>query len=136
MKILIVEDDFGSRKLLQNILTPYADCDMAVNGEEAFEAFKLAWEDNVPYDLICLDIMMPKVDGLEALKKIREYEKEIGINISAEVKIIMTTVLGDPKNVIQALYKGGATSYMVKPIKKNKLIDEIKKLGLIMEVVD
>lgn len=131
MKALIVEDDFGSRKLLQTILDEFAECDVAVNGEEAFEAFKLAWQENQPYNLICLDIMMPKINGLEALTKIREHEKSIGVKPANETNIIMITVLGDPKNVIQALYKGGATSYIVKPIKKETIINEIKKLGLI-----
>jgi two-component system chemotaxis response regulator CheY len=131
MKVLIVEDDFGSRKLLQTILEEYAECDLAVNGEEALEAFKLAWQEKQPYNLICLDIMMPKVNGLEVLTRIREYEKSIGVKPAAGAKIIMITVLGDPKNVIQALYKGGATSYIVKPIKKETIINEINKLGLI-----
>jgi two-component system chemotaxis response regulator CheY len=46
------------------------------------------------------------------------------------VKIIMTTVLEDPKNVIEAYNKGGATSYLVKPVERNKVIEELDRLGL------
>jgi two-component system chemotaxis response regulator CheY len=131
MRILIVEDDLGSRKLLQNILSPYGECDLAVDGEEALDAFKLAWKEQSPYDLIFMDIMMPKVNGHEALRNIRIFETENGINSDNEVKVIMTTVLEDSKNVMTALYKGGAVAYIVKPIDKQKLLGELKDLGLI-----
>jgi len=131
MKVLIAEDDFTCRKLMQGILSVYGDCDVAINGEEAVEAFKTAWTDGDPYDLICMDIMMPKMDGHEAVTKIREIEKGMGIVNSTEVKIIMTTALGDPKNVMKALYKEGATAYLVKPIGKQALLEELSKFGLI-----
>lgn len=131
MKILIVEDDFISRRILKEILSPCGDCDIVVDGEEAIQAFKLAREENEPYDLICMDIMMPNVDGQEALKQIRQIEKQAGVRGSAEVKVIMVTALDDPKTVFHAYYKGGATSYIVKPIEKEKLLIEIRNLGLI-----
>lgn len=131
MKILIVEDDFISRRIIKDILSPYGDCDIVVDGEEAVQAFKLAHGADEPYNLICMDIMMPNVDGQEALKQIREIEKESGVKGSDEVKVIMITALDDPKTVFKAYYKGGATSYIVKPIEKDKLIQEIRGLGLI-----
>ncbi len=131
MRILIVEDDLGSRKLLQTILLPYGECDLAVDGEEGIEAFRLAWKEKKPYGLIFMDIMMPKVNGHEALRNIRIYESEMGITADQEVKVIMTTVLEDSKNVMTALYKGGAAAYIVKPIDKQKLLSELKELGLI-----
>ncbi len=131
MKILIAEDDFISRRILKEILSPYGDCDVVVDGEEAVQAFQMAIEEKKYYDLVCLDIMMPNTDGQEALKQIRETEKNRGIRGSAEVKVIMVTALDDPKTVFQAYYKGGATSYIVKPIERKKVIDEIRALGLI-----
>jgi two-component system chemotaxis response regulator CheY len=71
MRILIVEDDFGSRRLMQKLVSDYGQCDVVVDGEEAVEAFRLAWEENSPYDVIFLDIMLPKMDGQEALRRIR-----------------------------------------------------------------
>ena len=130
MKALIVEDDFIARRMLKDILSPYADCDIVVDGEEAVQAFRLAWEEKAPYDLICLDIMMPNIDGYEALRQIRDMEKDIGIRGSDEVRIIVVTALDDPKTVVR-LYKAGATSYTVKPVDKSKLIKEIRLLGLI-----
>ena len=129
MRFLVVEDDFGSRRLLQVLLAQYGQCDVVVDGNEAIEAFRLAWEENEPYDVILLDIMMPNLDGQEALRTIRSVEREIGIATDDEVKVIMTTALEDPKNVVEAFYEGGATSYLVKPISKEKLRVELEKFG-------
>lgn len=131
MKCLIVEDDFISRRILKELLAPHFDCDVAVNGEEALMSFRLSHEGKRPYDLICMDIMMPGMDGQEALRLIREHEKELGIPQQREVKVIMVTALDDPHTVISSFYDGGATSYVVKPISKHKLMAELRQLGLV-----
>lgn len=131
MKCLIVEDDLISRRILKELLSSLGDIDIAINGEEAIVSFQMAHTGKCPYDLICMDIMMPGTDGQEALLRIREMEKEMGIPPSMEVKVIMTTALDDPSSVVQAFYKGGATSYLVKPISKQKLMNEIRKIGLL-----
>ncbi len=131
MKCLITEDDFISRRILRELLSPYSDIEIAVDGEEALTAFKLAHEAKAPYELICMDIMMPKMDGREALRHIRKLEKEMGVPPSLEVKIIMTTALDDPKTVFDSFYQDGATAYLVKPISKQKLIRELRALGLV-----
>ena len=79
MRSLVVEDDFTSRFLLQTILSTYGECHGAVNGREALEAYKASKEKGEPFDLICLDIMMPEMDGQEVLKEIRDIEKEEGL---------------------------------------------------------
>ncbi len=133
MKILIAEDDNISRRTIQKILSRFGTCDTVVDGAEAIEAFKLAWDDNAPYDLLCLDIMMPKVDGQQALKQIREIEKQMGIRGRREAKVLMLTALDDPRSVVEAYYRGGATSYLVKPVEIEKLFYELKQLGLLDE---
>lgn len=130
MKILIVEDDFISRRILHKILLPYGQCDIAVDGIEAIQAFEYAWKDGNPYDLICLDIMMPKVDGFNALKKIRDRESELGVNEDGAVKVIITTALKDPTTIVDGEFANFANSYIVKPITKQNLLSEISNLGL------
>lgn len=133
MRILIAEDDFMVRRIIKDILSPYGDCDIVIDGSEAVQAFNMAWEEEKPYDLVCLDIMMPIMDGQQALKTIREEEKKMNIPPKEEVKIIMITALDDPKSMFEAYYRGGATSYIVKPVDKEKLLNEIKALGLFIE---
>lgn len=133
MKILIAEDDDISRMIIRKILERHGTCDTVVDGTEAIEAFKLAWADEEPYDLIMLDIMMPDIDGQEALKQIRSIERQMGIRGSREVKVIMLTALEDAQSIIKAYYKGGATSYLVKPIETEKLMAELQSLGFLTD---
>jgi len=130
MKILIAEDDFASRKFMMRFLSKYGECDVTVDGEEAIEAFTMALEAGEGYDLICLDIMMPLMDGYQALNRIREVEKEKGTLEEEAVKIIMTTALSEGKNVTKA-FGLGCTAYAGKPIDQDKFENVLKKLGLI-----
>jgi two-component system chemotaxis response regulator CheY len=131
MRILIVEDDFISRRILKEILSEFGECTVVVDGAEAVQEFTLAIGDGKPYDIIFLDIMLPNVDGLEALKQIRDYERSRGTLPSGEVKVVMTTALDDPRTVVDAYYQRGADSYLVKPITRARLVHELKKTGLV-----
>ena len=130
MKILMAEDDFASRKFMANYLGKYGECDITVDGEEAVDAFLMALEDEEPYDLICLDVMMPVLDGYQALKAIRDIETERRIPEESRVKIIMTTALNEERNVKKA-FEMGCTVYSGKPIDLDKFELILKKLELI-----
>lgn len=129
MNILVVEDDATSRELLIELLEPYGSCDIAVDGREAVDAFKRALKSR-PYDLICMDIMMPNMDGQQALREIRDIERKEGISKERESKVIMTTALCDPKSITEAFQEGGATSYIVKPITQDRLYEKLRKFDL------
>ncbi|MBF0518187.1 MAG: response regulator [Nitrospirae bacterium] len=130
MRILVAEDDFSSRTMLQRFLDGYGEVDVTVNGSEAIDAFSFALEEGEPYDLICLDIMMPEIDGLRVLKSIREKEKSIGITVENEVKIVMTTALDSTKEVFDAFYWSGCNDYLTKPIDLQKLVGILEKYGI------
>ena len=130
MRTLIVEDDFTCRLLLQAILSKYGDCHIAVNGREALDAFSAGRESGQPYDLICMDIMMPEMDGQTAVKKIRALEESEGTLSTSGVKIIMTTALDDVKNVVES-FQALCDAYLFKPIDTANLIEHLKSLRLI-----
>ena len=130
MKILISEDDMIGRKLLVKFLERFGECNVAVDGIEALEKFIGSYEDKSPYDLMCLDIMMPKLDGLKVLKAARDYEKKNSIDKGNQTKIIMTTALNDKKTVDQS-YELGCDGYAWKPIDLDKFEEVLNKLKLI-----
>lgn len=130
MKILVAEDDFASRKVILKFLSMYGECDVTVDGMEAIDAFSMALEDGDPYDLICLDVMMPIMDGYQALKNIRDIEKDNNIPEDKRVKVIMTTALNEEKNVKKA-FELGCTVYCAKPIDMDKLKSTLEQIGLI-----
>lgn len=130
MKILLAEDDFVTRKFMTGFLSKYGECDVTVDGMEAVDAFMMALEDDDPYDLVCLDIMMPVMDGYQALMGIRNLEKERDIPKEKQVKVIMTTALNDEKNVKMA-FELGCTIYSGKPIDQVRFEQALKKLGLV-----
>lgn len=130
MRILLAEDDFVTRKFMMNFLAKYGDCDVTVDGMEAIDAFMMALEEDEPYDLIVLDIMMPVMDGYQALAGIRNIEKERGVEKDKAVKIIMATALNDEKNVKMA-FDLGCTVYSGKPIDQDRFEQGLRKLGLI-----
>lgn len=131
MKTLIVEDDFLARSLLSTLLLEYGVCHVAVNGREALAAVEVALEEGEPYDLICLDIVMPVMDGQQALQEIRRIEKNKGVPIHNATKVIMVTAVDDPRNIKQAFRQGQCEAYLTKPLDRGKLKGHLKDLGLI-----
>lgn len=104
---------------------------MAVNGKRAVRAVERAFKERRPYDLICLDLMMPEMGGREALLKIREVEKENAPHsLSHYAKIIIITALSDPHNR-QGSLADGAAVYLTKPFSKDELVKQLKLVGLI-----
>jgi len=128
MKILIVEDDESSILLLSRYLKDQGETVIAEDGEKAVALFRQARDVHQPFDLVCLDIMLPLLDGQEVLKRIRALEYEVGIAGLACCKV-MLTALRDARNVIQA-FRGQCEVYLSKPISKERLYREIRSLGL------
>ena len=131
MKILIVEDEFISRTLLSEMLSDYGVCHIATDGREAVEVLERSFTDKEQYDLVCLDIMMPEMNGQEVLSEIRRMEDEYGIGGNEATKVIMTTALDDSQNIIRAFTEGRCEAYLTKPIEKDKLFGQLKDLKLI-----
>jgi len=149
LSILVVEDDFASRRLMERMLGEYGRVEIAADGEEAVEAFTQAFAETAqdrppkkPYDLVCIDLMMPKMDGFEAVRTIRDLEMadtlkrlaagsvSVGSMPHNDAVILVATSLDDPGTYIRACYHCGANGYLVKPISKEKLVAELARFGL------
>ena len=128
MKVLIVEDDFVSGKLLKKILEKYGESEIASSGEKGVELFIQGLDSGEPYNLVCLDIMMPKMSGHDVLMRIREIEEER--EMADSTRAIMTTALEDFDNIKRA-YREQCEDYLIKPLHQTKVENSLKKLGLI-----
>ena len=111
-------------------LSKSGECDITVDGMEAVDAYLMALDADTPYDLVCLDIMMPALDGYQALKAIRDIEQERKIPEDQRAKIIMTTALNEGANVNKA-FDLGCVAYAGKPIDQVKFESVLRKLELI-----
>jgi PAS domain S-box-containing protein len=118
-KLLVVEDNADNRMLINAYLskTDYW-VEMAVNGLEAVEKVK-----NNDYDLVLMDIQMPKLDGYQAVKRIRELEKVGEINKNKIIALTAYALDTDRERALQAGFNG----HLTKPIKKNKLYQTINE---------
>lgn len=130
MKILIVEDEYTSRRLMEQHLSAYGECQTVGDGTGALKAYKEARAENDPYDLIALDIMLPDIDGYAVLEEIREIEHKEGLFGNDSTKVIMTTALADPKHIMRA-FNDQCEAYLIKPIRKEHIDQALLELNLI-----
>ncbi|MBN2376791.1 MAG: response regulator [Sedimentisphaerales bacterium] len=130
MRALVIDDRDTNRLLLLKFLAPWMEGDAAADGEDGVEVFEEALQQGKPYKLVCLDVMMPGMDGHETLLKIRQIEKDARIPPQDHAKILMTTAVDSPNSINEAV-RLGADGYLVKPVRKTNLIEELEKLDLI-----
>ena len=130
MRILIVEDVQVNRQFLLGLLSPLGSCDTAGTGNDALHAFESARQQGRPYDLICMDTILPEMAGRDAVAEIRRREMENDILGPQGTKIIMTTALHSPRNISGA-FRPGCEAYLSKPLTREKVYQEIFQLGLI-----
>ncbi len=128
MKSLVAEDDVTSRMILKKYLSTYGECDVVADGREAVQAVKEARKKRQRYDLVCLDLGMPVMDGQQALREI--HTEEMAAGELRTTKIIITTGQTDMNSITNALI-GKCSAYLMKPINPEKLRCELQELGLI-----
>ncbi len=130
LRSLIVEDDFISRCVLQEIMADYGPCDVVSNGREALAAYRLRLEQANPYTLVCLDIMMPEMSGHEVLQQLRRLETEHGRDGQDGAKVIMTTALNDKEHILAA-FREQCDAYLIKPVSLEQTLGALKQLKLL-----
>lgn len=129
MKVLVVEDDQAGLLLLRRYLESLGQIDTAERGDEAIDLFQRALESKQPYDLVCLDIMLPGTSGQEALMAMRVLEQKHGILGLDRCKILMITALNDPSQIL-ASFREQCDGYLPKPLFYNRLVEELAKLKI------
>ena len=113
---------------------PYGECFEAVNGHEAVDSVRYALDAGSHFDLICLDIMMPGMDGQETLSAIRKLEAGNGLPLGQGARIVMTSAMEEEKYMLDA-FSASADGYLVKPIERRKLLATLKDAGLELDPV-
>lgn len=128
MKALIVDDFEINRELLTFFLEGRAVVVSAESGEEALALVKDSLQAGAYFDLICMDIRMPGMDGHESLKNIRDLEAAYGSEVRA--KVFMVTASNSPQDMIDALVVGGCDDYITKPLMMKSFLELLRKHGL------
>lgn len=121
MKILIVDDNEIVRTALHESLREYGDCTLCSSGDAAVQAFGEALNSGEGYALIVMDIVMPGLDGLETLKKIRALEEQA--QTGRRAKAFMLTAVSDGDKISEAYGEAGASAYLTKPVHTSELVE-------------
>lgn len=127
-KILVAEDDEISQRLMVRLLEPFGRVECASDGKEAIEALARAYEEQSPYALVCLDVMMPHFTGLEVLKALRQMEHQRGIDEADAACAVMVTALEDKDSFLMSVAEGSQW-YITKPVERASLYDVLDELG-------
>ncbi|MBI5656994.1 MAG: response regulator [Geobacter sp.] len=129
-RCLIVDDEELGRELVVQYLQRVPVVVAVGSGEEAVEKFRAAQEAGEPFELVLLDIVMPGMDGIATGTALRKMEKERGIAVAQQAKIIMLTARNTPLDVMQSLMSVQSAAYLVKPVEPDKFRETLNKVGL------
>ena len=129
MRVLIADDDFANRLFLQKVFSEYGEVVEVDNGMSAVETAAAAMSEGNPFDLICLDIMMTKLDGYKTLEAIRDAESKLEVSKKARAKVIMISAL-DEDTLDSTQIESDYDAYICKPILLDKLDALLIQLGL------
>ncbi|HXE98380.1 MAG TPA: response regulator [Dongiaceae bacterium] len=130
-KTLIVDDSKAVLRIMENALRDIGILDItkAGDGLQATKLFREALQGGTPFSLVFLDVVMPEMDGQEALKLMRAMEKDAGISGNDKATIIMATSLHSPSDMMDALVGGDCSDYLVKPFDTGDLRALLVKYG-------
>jgi two-component system chemotaxis response regulator CheY len=133
MRFLVADDNELNLKVMEKLLNELGESELVANGQEAVQAYERSLQENNPFDAVFMDIMMPVMDGQQALQSIREMERKAGYKLDQQVPAIMATALDDTKNVSQAFFRGEVSAYIVKPFDKDKVLSALREANIPVE---
>jgi CheY-like chemotaxis protein len=126
MRILIADDEVVSRTKAARLLGKHGECVAVDSGDGAVAKFKAAAKSLEAFHVVFMDIEMPGMDGVQALRAIREFEAQNQVAADARVPVIMLTSHSD-SDVVAASIQAGCTDYIVKPFGVDTLTAKIEK---------
>ncbi len=129
MRSLVADDEDTSRRVLEAMLLKHGPCTSVSDGALAVEEVEAALAQNNPFDLICLDILMPNLDGQEALKRIRELEADVELPQEKRARVFMITAVLEVDSVLSQISDWDA--YVVKPFERGFLQNELERFALV-----
>lgn len=129
VKILVVDDDPDFVRLMEKFLEGRGECIPANSGAEALASVRAMLEQGYCYDLICLDIAMPNMDGHQTLADLRQLEESFGLVERKRSKVMMITSLDTPQDKLKA-FRASCAAYVNKPIDRASLLEVIDSLGI------
>lgn len=127
LRILVVDDDATCRSVLTALLARRGTVDGAASGAEALRLFAKAGDEGRPYELVCLDIELPDLGGLEVLKALRAFEE--ARSRAGACKVVMVTAHGDPRNVMSA-FRHQCEGFITKPVTAGSVAAHLAEIGL------
>lgn len=120
-RVLVVDDSSVMRKGVSRMLTARGwECDTAVDGVDALEKIRSGGQE---YDLVCTDVHMPNMDGIELVKAVREIEE------FKHLTLLVISSDSDRRSIARALM-AGADEYATKPMSEEALDDKLALMGL------
>jgi two-component system chemotaxis response regulator CheY len=116
MRVLITDDAMFMRRMLSDILEKggHTVCGEAATGKEAVERYK-----ELKPDLVTMDIIMPDMSGIEAVKEIKKFDPK--------ARILMVSAMGQQALVLEAV-QAGALDYVVKPFQPSRVLESIERI--------
>ncbi|MBF0551224.1 MAG: response regulator [Deltaproteobacteria bacterium] len=128
MKVLIVDDEPETRQAMLGIMEQLGECQAVENGSQAVAAFGKALNDLDLFDLIIIDIKVPQMGGVDALKKIRKLEKDNNLPGSMQAIVMVVTAYSD-KNYINACLAAGCDHYILRPFDADVFERKIERIS-------
>jgi PAS domain S-box-containing protein len=126
LSILVAEDNEINALLVRSLLARLGhDVTVAADGEEALESWVAAETADAPYDLVLMDVQMPKLDGIETTRKIREREAVRHVRRRTAILALTANALTDDRH---ACLEAGMDGFLVKPLDRDKLVDALARL--------
>lgn len=128
MKALVVDDCAVSTATISKLLKNYGTVETTDSGQAGLDLLSEAAKSDAPFDVLCVDINMPGMDGFELLKRLKGMPRETAQS-DKTMKVFMTTGQNEIRLVLRAM-EHGCSGYLVKPISEDNLATEMAKIGV------